>query len=37
VRDRHAKQIVVELKREALSRTAARAEAEALMPTRRAR
>jgi cold shock CspA family protein len=37
VRDRHAKQVVVELKREALSRTAARAEAEALMPTRRAR
>jgi hypothetical protein len=37
VRDRHAKQVVVELKREALSRTAARAEAEALLPTRRAR
>jgi cold shock CspA family protein len=37
VRDRHAKQVVVELKREALSRAAARAEAEALMPTRRAR
>ena len=37
VRDRHAKQVVVELKREALSRSAARAEAEALMPTRRAR
>ncbi len=37
VRDRHAKQVVVELKREALSRAAARAEAEALLPTRRAR
>jgi cold shock CspA family protein len=37
VRDRHAKQVVVELKREALSRAAARAEAEALMPTRRVR
>jgi cold shock CspA family protein len=36
VRDRHAKQVVVELKREALSRTSARAEAEALL-TRRAR
>jgi cold shock CspA family protein len=37
VRDRHAKQVVVELKREALSRAAARAEAELLMPSRRAR
>lgn len=37
VRDRHAKQVVVELKREALSRAAARAEAELLLPTRRAR
>ncbi|HEY3916893.1 MAG TPA: hypothetical protein VGL83_03830 [Stellaceae bacterium] len=37
VRDRHAKQVVVELKREALSRTAARAEAELLLPSRRAR
>jgi cold shock CspA family protein len=37
VRDRHAKQIVVELKREALSRAAARAEAELLLPSRRAR
>jgi cold shock CspA family protein len=37
VRDRHAKQVVVELKREALSRAAARAEAEALLPTRRVR
>lgn len=37
VRDRHAKQVVVELKREALSRAAARAEAELLIPTRRAR
>ncbi len=36
VRDRHAKQVVVELKREALSRAAARAEAELLLPTRRA-
>jgi cold shock CspA family protein len=37
VRDRHAKQVVVELKREALSRAAARAEAELLLPSRRAR
>jgi hypothetical protein len=37
VRDRHAKQVVVELKREALSRAAARAEAEALLPSRRVR
>ena len=37
VRDRHAKQVVVELKREALSRSAARAEAELLLPSRRAR
>lgn len=37
VRDRHAKQVVVELKREALSRAAARAEAELLLPSRRVR
>ena len=37
VRDRHAKRVVVELKREALSRAAARAEAELLLPSRRAR
>jgi cold shock CspA family protein len=37
VRDRHAKQVVVELKREAVSRAAARAEAELLLPSRRAR
>jgi cold shock CspA family protein len=37
VRDRHAKQVVVELKREAQSRSAARAEAELLMRPQRAR
>jgi hypothetical protein len=37
VRDRHAKPVVVELKREALSRSAARAEAESLLRPRRAR
>jgi cold shock CspA family protein len=37
VRDRHAKTVVVELKREALSRSAARAEAELLLRPRRAR
>jgi cold shock CspA family protein len=37
VRDRHAKPVVVELKREALSRSAARAEAELLLRPRRAR
>jgi cold shock CspA family protein len=37
VRDRHAKPVVVELKREALSRSAARAEAEQLLRPRRAR
>ncbi len=37
VRDRRAKQVVVELKREALSRSAARAEAELLLRPRRAR
>jgi cold shock CspA family protein len=37
VRDRHAKQVVVELKREGLSRAAARAEAELLLPSRRFR
>lgn len=37
VRDRHAKRVVVELKREGLSRSAARAEAELLLRPRRAR
>ena len=37
VRDSHAKQVVVELKREAQSRSAARAEAELLMRPQRAR
>lgn len=37
VRDRHAKPVVVELKREALSRSAARAEAELLLRPRRMR
>jgi hypothetical protein len=37
VRDRHAKQVVVELKREAHSRSAARAEAELLLRPQRAR
>jgi cold shock CspA family protein len=37
VRDRHAKTVVVELKREALRRGAARAEAELLLKPRRAR
>jgi cold shock CspA family protein len=36
VRDRHAKQVVVELKREAQRRSAARAEAELLLPPQRA-
>jgi cold shock CspA family protein len=35
VRDRHAKAVVVELKRETQRRSAARAEAELLLPTRR--
>jgi len=37
VRDRHAKPVVVELKREAISRSAARAEAELALRPRRAR
>lgn len=37
VRDRHAKPVIVELKRESRRRTTARAEAEQLLPRRRAR